>query len=122
MRKEILAVVAIVALLSGATATTDLSADYKQGFEDAAKLYKTLATMDGLLKGYKVILDTFKKQQDDGGFAGAFSSGFIREAAPGYNEAAMEFNELATVANLLIDTVLGPGHEDLKFDRAPFFY
>jgi hypothetical protein len=122
MRKEIFAIVAIAALISGATAEADLSADYKQGYEDAAKLFKPLAYMDGALFSTKLLLDTFKKTQDDGGFAGAFASGFIEGVAPGYNEMALEYNELAAQMNLAIDLVLGPGHDDLKFDRAPLFY
>jgi len=105
----------------GATAA-NFSADYKQGFEDAAELYKPLATMDGMLQGTKILLDAFEELRTDGGFAGTFASGFLEVSAPAYNEEVTDYNELVALMNFMIDMRMGPGHDDLKFERAPFFY
>ena len=100
----------------------DFSADYKQGFEEAAELYKPLATLDGGLQVTKILLDTFQEAADDGGFAGEFCQGFLDATAPTYNEAVSEYNELAALTNSVIDACMGPGHDDLKFELAPYFY
>ena len=105
----------------GATAA-DFSADYKQGFEEAAELYKPLATMDGMLQGTKILLDAFEELRTDGGFAGTFASGFLEVSAPAYNEEVTDYNELVALMNFMIDMRMGPGHDDLKFELAPFFY
>ena len=101
----------------------DFSADYKQGFEEAAELYKPLATMDGMLRSTKILLNVFRGAADDGGSAGEFATGFIEATAPTYNEEVIEYNELVALMNSVIDMRMGPGHDDLKFEeRAPFFY
>ena len=99
----------------------DFSADYKQGFEEAAELYKPLATADGMLQATKILLDVFQESADDGGFVGEFCQGFIDATAPTYNKEVAEYNELAALTNSVIDACMGPGHDDLKFELAPFF-
>jgi len=106
----------------GATAA-NFSADYKQGCEEAAELYKPLATADGMLQTTKILLDVFREAADDGGFAGEFATGFIDATAPTYNEEVTDYNELVALMNSVIEMRMGPGHDDLKFEeRAPFFY
>jgi len=106
----------------GGETAADFSADYKQGYEDAAELYKPLATMDGMLQVIKALLDTFREIADDGGFVGELATGVIDDTAPAYNEEVAEYNELVALVNSMIDMRMGPGHDDLKFERAPFFY
>ena len=113
--------VSVVSVEADNTAA-DFSADYKQGFEDAAELYKPLATMDGMLQGTKILLDVFEELRTDGGFAGTFASGFLDATAPTYNKEVTDYNEFVALMNSMIDMRMGPGHDDLKFERAPFFY
>ena len=100
----------------------DFSADYKQGYVDAAVLYKPLATMDGMLQATKILLDVSREAADDGGFAGEFADGFIEVTAPTYNKEVAEYNEFVVLMNSVIEMRIGPGHDDLKFGLAPFFY
>ena len=100
----------------------NFSADYRQGFEEAAELYKPLATMDGMLQVTKILLDTFREAADDGGSTGELASGFIEVTAPTYNKEVAEYNEFVVLMNSVIEMRIGPGHDDLKFELAPFFY
>ena len=128
MRQKLLYMMTLLTLLVSAVSVeaentaADFSADYKQGYEDAAELYKPLATVDGMLQATKILLDVFGEGRADGGFAGELCSGFIDATAPTYNEEVTEYNELVVLTNFVIDTCMGPGHDDLKFELAPYFY
>jgi len=118
----LLTLLALVVPVEAEITAADFSADYKQGYEDAAELYKPVATLDGMLQATKILLDVFGESRADDGFAGMFATGFIDATAPTYNEEVTEYNELAALTNSVIDACMGPGHDDLKFELAPYFY
>jgi len=106
----------------GGETAADFSADYKQGYEDAAELYKPLATLDGGLQVTKILLDAFREAADDDGFMGMFADEFIAATAPVYNKDVAKYNEFVALFNSVIDARMAPGRDDLKFELAPFFY
>ena len=111
----------LTALLAG-SATGQYSEDYKRGFEDAANIYKPAGEMAGFLRAMKSDLDGFKTLTSDSGILGIFAERVLNEMAPRYNDMAQAFNDLVPSTNGVVDLVLGPGHDDLKFDQAPRLY